>query len=65
MNQCKLCNRIQYKDCRWDIMKQYKNYGLKSRNNRWVKISWSRAVDGKRFLESNASSIPGTYTRVG
>ena len=25
----------------------------------------SRAVDGKRFLESNASSIPGTYFRLG
>ena len=23
------------------------------------------AVDGKRFLESNASSIPGTYFRLG
>ena len=23
-----------------------------------------RAVDGKRFLESNASSIPGTYFRL-
>ena len=25
----------------------------------------SRAVDGKRFLESNASSIPGTYFNLG
>ena len=25
----------------------------------------SRAVDGKRFLESNASSIPGIYFRLG
>ena len=25
----------------------------------------SRAVDGKMFLESNASSIPGTYFRLG
>jgi hypothetical protein len=24
----------------------------------------SRAVDGKRFLESNASSIPGTYFKL-
>ena len=25
----------------------------------------SRAIDGKKFLESNASSIPGTYLRDG
>ena len=25
----------------------------------------SRAVDGKRFLESNVSSNPGTYCRLG
>ena len=25
----------------------------------------SSAVDGKKFLESNASSIPGTYFRLG
>ena len=28
-------------------------------------IMGSRAVDGKRFLESNAYSIPGTYFRLG
>ena len=27
---------------------------------RW-KVIWVRTVDGKRFLESNDSSIPGTY----
>ena len=26
---------------------------------------WLRAVDGKSFLESNSSSIPGTYFRLG
>ena len=30
-----------------------------------IKIFRSRSVDGKRFLESNASSIPGTYFRLG
>ena len=30
-----------------------------------VKKYWSSAVDGKRFLESNASSIRGTYFRLG
>ena len=30
-----------------------------------VCVLGSRAVDGKRFLEANASSIPGTYFRLG
>ena len=30
-----------------------------------IKKFGSRAVDGKRFLESNASSIPGTHFRLG
>ena len=30
-----------------------------------IKYVESRAVDGKRFLESNASWIPGTYFRLG
>ena len=38
--------------------------------NVFIKVIWytkfgSRAVDGKRFHESNASSIPGTYFRLG
>ena len=28
-------------------------------------VCGSRAVDGKRFLESNSSSIRGTYIRLG
>ena len=31
---------------------------------RFYRNEGSRAVDGKRFLESNASSIPGTYFRL-
>ena len=36
----------------YDTIKFYRNLG-------------SRAIDGKRFPESNASSIPGTYFRLG
>ena len=49
----------------WKILQPKKsvNYYLFDNGNN--KPFGSRAVGGKRFLESNASSIPGTFFRLG
>ena len=43
----------------------FKKLSKDIRKQIYIQYFGSRAVDGKRFLESNASSIPGTYFRLG
>ena len=41
-----------------------KPFNFNQESNNSNKILASKAVDGKKFLKLNASSIPGTYFRL-
>ena len=50
-----------------EILKTYSHCFRKGKIISWFSITsfGSSAVEGKRFLESNASSVRGTYFRLG